>query len=194
MKKLLALLLTVLLAACPAMAEGLEDFEAYSEALLKLYGGEWKEEGDVRVLKAGEEASISVCLEGGDVAAVTAEALRDGDLRDTAYAALNALGGLTSGTLFAISDLENAQLEADGCVIGHLAGETRECVYIAQADAFAEMVWEPVHGGDQLHALPTCSGMDVPRLITAEAGEKTGYDGCDHCMKAEKANGKEMEN
>lgn len=183
MKKLIALFLIMLLAVFPAVAEGLADFEGWSADLQALYEGAWKEDGDVRVLKAGENTTISACLSGKDVAVVTIEAMQGEDLRKTAYAAINALGGIDSEILFAINDLDEAELILDGCVVGHLAGENRECIYIAPEEGFEDLLWEPVHGGDQLHEKPGCSGMDVPRLITAEAAEKTGYDVCDRCVK-----------
>lgn len=183
MKRLAAMVLVLMLCAASAAAEGLASFENYADILGKVYDAEWKEDGDVRILKTGENTTVSACLSGKDVTAVTVEAMKGTDLRDVAYAALAALGKPDSEVLFAIHDLENAELTLDGCVVGHLSGESRECIYIAAEEDFASLIWEPVHGGDQLHARPGCSGMDVPRLITAVAGALTGYDPCDHCMK-----------
>jgi len=183
MKKLIAMLLALMLTAVPALAAGLTDFETWADDLQGIYGSEWKEDGVVRMLKAGENVAVSACLSGENVAAVTIEAPKGENLREVAYAALAALGGLSGGTLFALNDLEETELALDDCIIGHLAGETRECIYIAPEEIFEDLVWEPVHGGDQLHVKPGCSGMDVPRLITAEAAAQTGYDDCDHCMR-----------
>ena len=183
MKRLIAVLLVLMLSVCAAAAEGLGLFEDYADALGKAYDAEWKEDGDIRILRIGEDTSVSACLTGKHVAAVTVEAMQGTDLREAAYAALAALGEPGSGVLSAIQDLEDVELTVDGCVVGHLSGETRECIYIASEEDFPDLIWEPVHGGDQLHAKVSCSGMDVPRLITAEAGALTGYDPCDHCMK-----------
>lgn len=185
MKRLIAIILVLLLSVCTAAAEGLGSFEAYANALAKAYDAEWKEDGDIRILRISEGTSVSACLSGTDVAAVTVEAMQGTDLRETAYAALAALSRPGSEVLFAIQDLKEMELTADGCVVGHLSGETRECIYIAAEENFADLIWEPVHGGDQLHKKPGCSGMDVPRLITAEAAAQTGYDDCDHCMQEE---------
>lgn len=183
MKRTIAAMLALVLLICPAIAEGLANYGAWSQALSETYGAKWKEEGDVCVLKADQDVTISACLSGKDVVAVTVEAVRDSGLREAAYAAIAALMGADSEVLLAIEELEGLELTVGGCVVGHLAGEKRECIYIASEEDFNELIWEPVYGGKRLHKKPGCSGMDVPRLITAEAGKKTGYDPCGRCMK-----------
>lgn len=185
MKKWIAAILSMLMLLCPALAEEWVAFEEYAAKLAETYEGEWKGEGDVRVLTVEKNvSSVSVCLRGEDVAAVTVESVQNGTLVETALNALSGLGLLSDELLSSISTLEQGgELVTDGFVVGRIAGETRECIYLAPEAGFDSYIWEPVHGGDQLHAEATCSGMDVPRLITPEAAEQTGYDLCDHCAK-----------
>ena len=51
------------------------------------------------------------------------------------------------------------------------------------ADALDDLFWQPLHGGEDRHKSPICSGMDVPRLITAEAADALGFPPCAKCAK-----------
>lgn len=185
MKKF-AVVLALLMLFCSAFAEEWVAFEEYAAKLAETYGSEWKGEGDIRVLTVKKDvSSVSVCLRGEDVATVTVEAVQDGTLVETALNALGGLGLLSEEILTRVSTMEPGdEITADGFVIGYLTGETRECIYLAAEADYESCMWEPVHGGDQLHAKADCSGMDVPRLITPEAAQQTGYDLCDHCAKS----------
>ena len=87
-KRIFALALAMLFCACAALAEGMIGFDEYVRNLSALTDVEWSESGLVRVLDLGDELTVSVCLIGENVAAVTVESAIDGDAEAVAEAAL----------------------------------------------------------------------------------------------------------
>lgn len=182
LKRLIVGLLVLVVCASPALAEGLLAFEEYAANLSALTDEEWTDEGLIRVLTLEDEITVSVCLEGAEVAAITVEALQGGSLADVGRAALEATGRLSEEALLALSEIpEDGSAALDGCMVYYLVGKSRECYAICGGEAATELVWQPVHGGEKLHVNPVCSGMDVARLITLEAAELLGYTPCARC-------------
>lgn len=188
MKRVWALVLAMILAAAgSAVAEGMIGFEEFAENVSALCDGEWKEAGcgDILVMEIEEDVTVSVCLMGKRVGAVTVETLIDGPLDDMAYAVLGALECVDEDALEALGELEDGgEMNADGCVVGRLEGGLRASVYAALEEDFEELVWQSAHGGEKYHDMPACSGMDVSRLVTREAARKAGFEPCGRC-KAE---------
>ena len=175
-------LLTLLSCVSPVLAEGLLSFEEYTANLSVMTDAEWTEEGPIRILAVEDGTTISVCLEGAEVVAVTVETLQDGDLADIGCMALEATGRLSEEALPALSEIqEDGSAFLDGCAVYHLVGKTRECYAICDEEAAAELVWQPTHGGRRLHFNPNCSGMDVARLVTPETAEALGFTPCARC-------------
>ena len=181
-KRILALVLAMLIFACAALAEGMIGFDEYARKLSALSDAEWSEGGPVRVLDLGDGLTVSVCLIGKKVAAVTVESALDGDAEAVAEAALDALGCLSPEAIAVLAELDGGdQANSDGCVFGKLENERRMGFYAALEEDFAGMVWQSVHGGSKYHAKPGCSGMDVARLVTREAAADMGYGPCGRC-------------
>lgn len=185
MKRIIALgLAMLLLLGGAALAEEMIAFESYAANLSALSDESWQEDGsaEIQVLNLDEQTTLSVATRSGNVLAVTVETVHEGDLYDTALAALDALGCLSAQTLEALPDLTEAEpLVADGYVLGKLSGETREGIYICAEAEMDAMVWQPVHGGSRYHDSASCSGMDVARLVTREAAEQAGFEPCGKC-------------
>ena len=72
---------------------------------------------------------------------------------------------------------------ANGYAYGKIEGETRSAVWLCPEAERDALVWQPVHGGTKYHAKSSCSGMDVPRLVTVEAAEAAGFAPCGRCVK-----------
>ena len=182
LKRYMVLLLAVLLWISPVLAEGMLPFDDYAAGLPVPAEAEWQDEGLVRVLSLEDGTTISVCLDGGDVAAVTVEALKGEGF------CVSARGMLEAAGLFSEESLEqawqiavNSSAVLDGVVVYHLAGEMREAYAFCAEEALEEMVWQPVHGGSKLHNSPICSGMDTARMVTSEAARALDYEPCDKC-------------
>ena len=186
LKRIVLLALVLMLCTCAALGEGLIDFDTYANRLAGLSGEEWTVDGapEIRLLRLDETLTLSVCLSGDRVVAVTVEALRDQDFADATCAALDALGCLDDEALEALSELDDGgQAISGGCVFGRVESERRAAVYAAAEEDFDELVWQPVHGGSKYHARMRCSGMDVPRLVTRQAAENAEYEPCGRCSK-----------
>ena len=183
MRRLGLVLVMILAFGSFALAEGWMDFEEYAEKLAALTENEWETEGAVRVLELEDDATISVCLDGSEVVAVTVEALMDGALYDYAYAAFEATGLLSEEALAGLTEIvEEGETTVDeSIVIYRLIGEARECFAVCLAEQAEDLVWQSVHGGKKWHDIPPCSGMDVSRLVTDSAAEELGYDPCGIC-------------
>lgn len=186
-RRICAALLAMLFAltALCASAEGMTDFQTFDEALYELTDAEWVQTKSPNVIEMSPEEGvlISVCLEGEDVAAVTVESLADGPWMDYAVGVMTALG-CTDAVLeaFAYLDAETAEwLAEEGYAIGMLKGETRRGAFVCMEADYANLLWQPVHGGKKVHLQPDCSGMDVPRLITPIAAEGMGFELCKIC-------------
>lgn len=189
-KRIFALALAMLICACAALAEGLIGFDEYVRNLSVLTDAEWSEGGLVRVLDLGDGLTVSVCLIGENVAAVTVEFAIDGGTEAVAEVALDALECLSPEALVMLAELNGGDHAAcDGCVFGKLEGDRRRSVYAALEEDFAGLVWQSVHGGSKYHAKPGCSGMDVARLVTREAAMNMGYEPCGRCHPDSKNNG-----
>ena len=189
-KRIFALALAMLFCACAALAEGMIGFDEYVRNLSALTDVEWSESGLVRVLDLGDELTVSVCLIGENVAAVTVESAIDGDAEAVAEAALDALGCLNPEAIAVLEELDGGdQATCDGCVFGKLEGGRRMGFYAALEEDFDDLVWQSVHGGSKYHAKPGCSGMDVARLVTREAAMNMGYEPCGRCHPDSKNNG-----
>lgn len=183
-KYIASLLLVVMFLSCAALGEGMISFDRYAASLSALTDAQWQEDGcaDILSLSADDSFTIGVCLSRGEVVAVTVETLQGGELNDIAYAALEALGCLDEDALAVLTELDDgAQAVSGDCVFGRLAGEKREGIYVCAEADYDQLVWQPVHGGEKYHRLPTCAGMDVPRLVTREAAVEAGYDPCGKC-------------
>lgn len=181
-KRIFALALAMLICACAALAEGMIGFDEYARNLSALTDEAWSGSGSVRVLDLGDELTVSVCLTGDRVTAVTVESALDGDAEAVAEAALDALGCLSPEAIAVLAELGgDGQANGDGCVFGKLEGERRMGFYAALEEDFADLVWQSVHGGSKYHAKPGCSGMDVARLVTREAAADMGYEPCGRC-------------
>lgn len=184
LKRILAMTVAMVLCACAALAEGLVDFGFYADQLSEWTDAKWTADasGSVQVLDLGDGLTISACLSGDQVMAVTVESPMEADSADAVRAALDALGCLSPEALDALAELGGGERTSDGgCVYGALEGELRKAVYAAAEADFADMVWQAVHGGSKYHAKPNCSGMDVARLITREAAAAMDCGPCDRC-------------
>lgn len=185
LKRTLLWLLVFCMTVSGALAEGLLPFEDCSNALATVTLGEWTDEDAFfRILTLDANTTLSACLDDAqNVAALTLEGAADGALAQTALAVLEALNLLGEETLASIPEIAASDsLTADGYTIYHLSGRTREGYAICLENSADALVWQPVHGGKKQHAKADCSGMDVARLITAEAAEALGYDPCGRCM------------
>lgn len=183
-RKILAILIACLLCAPAALAEEAAlsgDFERLAEET----GAEWQEDGapDLWALELGE-ASLHVCLREGEIVAATVKAPLGEGSAELIRAAIEPLGWLDEAALTALGRLSNGSSEAsNGFVYGLIEGETREAFWVCPEAEFDALVWQPVHGGEKYHDSPTCSTMDVPRLVTVEAAEAAGFSPCGNCME-----------
>ena len=176
----------LLLMSMPARAEEIfplpfEDFvqrAAFADA-------NWEADGTelIRMLSPEEGVTVSVCLKGENIAAITAE-YPIGQPTDSVRNALEALAWLDAQTIEnAFSQTSEEMIEADGFIVCRVEGELREAVSICRAEDAEQMVWQPIHGGARIHNKPRCSGMDAARMITEEAAADTGWQNCGKCRK-----------
>lgn len=178
--RLCALLLAAAMLFGIALAEDAVyiSFEDYRVALETEAEWEQAESELIQTLEYAEGVTVSVCLEQQSVVALTVEFPKDG-LNEEVWSLVNALKALDAETRNALES--GAELAAEGWIVGRVSGETREAVYVCPEALRADMLWMPVHGGDQIHDLPRCSGMDVARMITLAAAAELGLDNCDTC-------------
>lgn len=158
-------------------------FEVYAQ--VAFADAEWEAEasGLIRMLVPEEGVTVSVCLDGENIAAVTAE-YSIGQPTDGVVKAIEALGWLSEDALDAAFEQESqAMIETEGFCVCRVAGEKREAVSICRKEDAENMVWQPIHGGARIHNRLRCSGMDVSRMLTEEAAQATGWQNCGKCRK-----------
>lgn len=186
MKRIFAAVLGLMMICSGAAAEEAISFEVYAQSFSEITEEVWEADGAelIRTLAPEESVTVSACLEGEGVAAVTAE-YPCGQITDAVRAAIKNLGWLSAEAVEQVLAMEEgASLELEGCMVWHIHGKTRDAFSICRTEDAGEMVWQPIHGGEKLHSKPRCSGMDVSRLITEEAAEFTGWENCGVCRKA----------
>lgn len=189
MKRLFAMLLAALMLCGSALAEGMIPFDDYVEVLSEFTDEAWSQDGAelLWVLEPEEGVTISVCLEDGRVAALTAE-FPCADAPDAVWMALDALGILDGGALEQIAEMaEDSEAELDGCRVLRLHGRQRDAFCVCTAEDAGNMLWQPIHGGSKLHDDPACSGMDAARMITEETAEALGWEDCEKCRASGKS-------
>lgn len=182
--KLFAVLLAALMSGACAAAEEPEClFETYVQAVSA--DAQWETDGaeQIRMLGTDEGVTVSACLEGENVAALTVE-YPAGQIPDMAKRFIENLGWLSAESLEAVYVMEaDTSGELEGCSVRLVHGELRDAVSICRAEDVEGMVWQPIHGGARIHDKPRCSGMDVSRMITVEAAQAVGWEDCGHCRK-----------
>lgn len=187
MKKMLAVMLLMMM-CCACTAESIAEipsvsFETYSQSFAGLTEEEWKadEVELIQMISPEEGVTVSACLSAADVAALTVEFPCD-QITDSVRAAIANLGWLSVEAIEQVMTLEDdARLEIEGCIVYRVHGENRDAFSICPAEMVGGMVWQPIHGGKKLHMEIECSGMDVSRMITADAAELTGWEDCKRC-------------
>jgi len=192
MKKLLGAVLALMLCfACAAEEMTAEmiypAFETYAQAFAELTEEEWEPDviEQIQMLAPEEGVTVSICLDVQTVVCATVE-FPCGQITDCVRAAIENLGWLSEEAIAqAFSLEEGAQLEAEGCIVYRVHGDNRDALSICRAEDAEGMVWQPIHGGKKIHDMPRCSGMDVSRMITAEAAMLTNWEDCGTC-RAEK--------
>lgn len=181
LKRIFCALLAMLVLTGAALGESLMPFEDYAAALNAPADAEWTADGDMRTLELDGEATISVCLEGENIMAVTVEA-PNGSVMDAGSAALKALGTLTDAEIAELLAMTEAgSAENDAYAFWHMLGEKREGLAACAAEDAPSLFWIPVHGGKKFHVRMGCSGMDVARLVTQKAAEEAGLEPCGRC-------------
>lgn len=186
-KRLLSgILVALLLCAFAASAEEAPvSFDAYAGALEAQAGTAWKEDGsaELQTLALGG-VSVYACLRGEVLVALTVESPREGDFGEDVRAALEPLGWFDEAALSSLFEMSaGSEAVANGYAYGKIEGETRSAVWLCPEAERDALVWQPVHGGTKYHAKSSCSGMDVPRLVTVEAAEAAGFAPCGRCVK-----------
>jgi len=146
---------------------------------------EWEADGTdlIRVVSPEEGVTVSVCLNGENIAAVTVE-YPVGQPTDSAVMAIEGLGWLSPQMVENVfAQQAQEMIEAECFNVCRVVGEMREAVSICRAEDAENMVWQPIHGGARIHDKPRCSGMDVSRMITEEAAQAVGWENCGRCRK-----------
>lgn len=185
MKRIFAAVLALMMICSGAMAEEALSFEVYAQSFSELTEEVWEagEAEMIQTLAPEESVTVSACLEGGEIAAVTVE-FPCGTPSEAVRAAIGNLGWLsTEGLEQAFAMEENTSAEIGDFSVWRIHGKTRDAISICRTEDAGEMVWQPIHGGEKLHSKSRCSGMDVSRLITEEAAELTGWENCGVCRK-----------
>lgn len=185
MKRIFAAILAMLLLCGGALAEELLSFDTYSQTFASLSGETWKEDGaaSIQTIRPEDGVTVSVCLDGQDVAALTVE-FPSQNPTETVWSAIEHLGWLSESAmdqLKALQDDETAEIE--GFQVVRIHGESRDAYCICSVECYAGVVWQPIHGGKKLHSKCECSGMDVARMLTEEAAAQTGWENCQKCRK-----------
>ena len=183
MKRIFALMAALWIMISAAAAEEIRSFEETAAALVAVTEAEWETENEwIRVLTLDSGATVSVCLDGEKVVALTVESMLENGAQEDAQAVFAAAGLLAEEGLAGLAEIEeDADAEMDGYRIWHLTGEQRECYAICAAEAAEELVWQPVHGGKRMHVSSVCSGMDVARLVTMDYMDSLGCEPCGTC-------------
>lgn len=184
LKRLMLLILALVMLAGAALAEALPAFDAYVAAFPAPEGAEWKEKGDLRVLKLDGEMELHVCLIGEEVAAVTLVAPVETELTATAEEVFRALNVFTEEALDQLPEIAEAT-ELEGMLITPMAGKAHVGIALRSAESEAEWVWQPLLGGKKYHSKPLCGRTEAPRLETKEAAEALGFTPCSKCFKEE---------
>lgn len=184
-KRWLALAVAAVLALMTgALAEGLGSLAAYlKDADVSALGAKaWTEEAGGRILSVSPSADalVSLCAEGDVLVAISVTAPQGDDCEAYARVALPACGMIDARTLDALMEKGG---ESGGVRLIRLTGEAREGAYLCLSEDVSRLFWQPLHGGKKRHRSPDCSGMDVPRLVTAEAADALGFDPCKKCAK-----------
>jgi len=183
MKRLTGMLLWILLLCCAARAEGLGTPEAVRSALDRSpFGGKvWTEEagGRVQSLALDADTVITLCADGGSLVAVSVTAPQSRE--DLAELAAAALGALVPEDAVRQALGTGAPQSIGENVLTVVVGATRTGVYLCPGAALDALYWLPMHGGEDRHRSPLCSGMDVPRLVTAAAADALGFPPCSKC-------------
>ena len=188
MKRMLAAVLALLVCfSCAAAEENSEfsptEFETYAQDVEELTEEVW--EADVieliQRIEPEDGVTISACLSQGCVECLSVEFPCD-QLLDSVRAAIENLNWFSDEAIEQILALtDDAQLEIEGCMVYRVHGENRDAFSVCRAEDVENIVWQPIHGGKKLHAKVECSGMDVSRMITAEAAQLTNWEKCKRC-------------
>lgn len=185
-KRFFGLALALVMMLSSALAESavqMISFESYAQTLSA--DAQWESDGaeQIQILALDGEVTVSVCLTGENVAALTVE-YPLGQTPENARRAIESLGWLNAETLDALlaQTGEEAQ-EMDGCSVYRVTGKHREAVSICRMEDAERMVWQPIHGGERIHNSPRCSNMDVSRMITEEAAAVLQWQSCGNCRK-----------
>lgn len=132
---------------------------------------EWQEKpGGVWEYAIGKDQEISVVVEEKEIVCITA--ILAGENKSKAEAILDAL-------------LAALEMEAEDAKIGAVAGEKRNSLYLCAPDAFDDLCWQPMLGGQKYHKKPGCN-MDGPRLTTVSAAQAQGMEPCSRCWPKKK--------
>lgn len=182
----IAVLLLMLLPCVPVLAEAPSEisFETYVQSTA-FADGTWETDGTelIRMISPERDVTVSVCLEGEMIAAITVEYLI-GAPTDSVRTAIESLGWISGQTLEAAFSQQPEIVTEDGeFSVCRIEGELREGISVFRSEDAKEMVWQPIHGGARIHNKPRCSGMDVSRMITETAAELTGWQNCGKCRK-----------
>ena len=188
MKKMLALVLALMM-CFGCSAEGMEEmlftaFENYAQSFAEFTDEEWKADDveQIRVISPEDGVTVSACLSEGYVKCISVEFPCD-QILESVRAAIEDLGWLSYEAIEQMLALtDDATLVVEDYTIYRVHGENRDAFSICRTEDLEQMVWQPIHGGSKLHAEIECSGMDVSRMITAEAAQLTGWDECKRCM------------
>lgn len=191
MKKLLAAILALML-CCSCFAEGMEEilftaFEDYAQAFAELTEEVWKADDieQIQVISPEDGVTVSVCLSEDYVKCISVEFPCD-QILDSVRTAVEKLGWLSYEAIEQMLALaDDATLVIEDYTIYRVHGENRDAFNICRTEDAEDMVWQPIHGGEKLHAEIECSGMDVSRMLTAEAAQLTGWEECKRCMEDE---------
>lgn len=180
----LAVVLAMLFSGVCA-AEGLEpvSFEAYAQTVFA--DAEWEIDGvqQLRVLSSEEGVTVSVCMEGDNLASLTVE-YPIGQPSDSVRMAIEGLGWIRAEMIEEIFSIPSEEVrEMEAFSVWRIEGELREGISICRTEDAADMAWQPIHGGARIHSKPRCSGMDVSRLITEEAAQALEWKNCGKCRK-----------
>lgn len=185
MRRIAAAVLVLMLLAGALAEEAALSFETYAARFEAAEEAVWEEEGAglIYALSTEEGVTVSVCLSEESVAAVTVE-FPCGEPGEAVRGAIENLGWLSEEAVAEVFSMEEgATLEAGDFTVCRIHGDDRDAFSICRTENLADMLWQPIHGGARLHDTPRCSGMDVSRMITAEAAELTGWAYCGICMK-----------
>jgi len=182
---LLAVLLMMIF-CCAGFAEpdfsGLSAFDQINSALAELTEAEWEEKvPGLSAFEVEKGLTVGVCIIGEQAAVVTVEFTRE-ITPEKLDSVLEAFPFADAALLEQLEAMEeNGEVTAEGCVAGVLQGETRRAYWFCPESVREGILWLPMHGGDQVHDLPTCSGMDVAWPVTPEIAAESRYDDCDTC-------------